>query len=84
MGKHVKHYNIYTARAEFNKNVKNYVFLQQKVKYVVLTSWAISVGGRQTFSGMGRSIFMENTPMFCKHQDNMKMKKVIGALFGEN
>ena len=37
MGKHVKHYNIYTARAEFNKNVKNSHKLQQNVKYVDCT-----------------------------------------------
>ena len=54
------------------------------MKYVVLTSVGMSVGGRQTFSGMGWSIFMENTPMFCIYQDNIKMKKVIMPHFGKS
>ena len=67
MGKHVKHYNIYTARAEFNKNVKNSHKLQQNVKYVDCSCCAVLAGGRQTIFGTPLSILRENTPMFRKH-----------------
>ena len=67
MGKHVKHYNIYTARAEFNKNVKNSHKLQQTVKYVDCSCCAVLAGGRQTIFGTPLSILRENTPMFRKH-----------------
>ena len=59
-------------------------FSNKKSKYVVLTTWGMSVGGRQTFSDIKRSIFMENAPMFCTHQDNIKMKKMLMPNFGKS